>query len=331
MLSLDDGITRRSETARIFLRDLEPRAGFEPATPALPSEPQARELFAFGAISEEFWEDFNVFLCNEYTRKYTVNYFRYAKKYHQCLRTRDFSLLKMMSSDKRLHVMKALSALAKFVGIYEDFKGLVKSFGLKWTQNTDDLIIARLCRAGNGYSNELVEWVKAVKQKFPEFALFMDFVTATGLRFEEAVSAYNLIVEKSEKEKLGEYYNAEKQMLEHFRFKERFIRRTKKAFISFVSPSLVEAITTKGQALTLDMIQKKIARSGMHRRFGDVREFYANYSIRLLRQPEIDFVQGRISASVFMHNYFNPTVIVDLQERALKNISELLSAISIDS
>jgi len=239
--------------------------------------------------------------------------------------------LKMMSPDKRLHVMKALSALAKFVGMHEDFKGLVKSFGLKWTQNTDDLIIARLCRAGNGFSTEVLEWVKAVKQKFPEFALFMDFVTAAGLRFEEAVNAYDLIVELSEKGKLSEYFNVDKEMLEHFRFKERFIRRTKKAFISFVSPSLVEAIAAKGQTLTLDMIQKKIARSGMHRRFGDVREFYANYSIKLLRQPEIDFVQGRISASVFMHNYFNPTVIADLQERALKNVNELLNAISIDS
>lgn len=41
-------------------------------------------------------------------------------------------------------------------------------------------------------------------------------------------------------------------------------------------------------------------------RFGDVREVWASVMPKHLRQPEIDFLQGRVSTSVFMRNYFNP-------------------------
>ncbi|MDH5459542.1 MAG: hypothetical protein OEY95_06335 [Candidatus Bathyarchaeota archaeon] len=42
-----------------------------------------------------------------------------------------------------------------------------------------------------------------------------------------------------------------------------------------------------------------------------------------LSQPEIDFLQGRVSASVFMRNYFNPALIGDLKERVFKAIEEI--------
>jgi hypothetical protein len=43
--------------------------------------------------------------------------------------------------------------------------------------------------------------------------------------------------------------------------------------------------------------------------------------------PEVDFVQGRITASVFMRNYFNPTWIADLQERAIRREKEILEMV----
>jgi len=45
---------------------------------------------------------------------------------------------------------------------------------------------------------------------------------------------------------------------------------------------------------------------------------------RHLSVPEVGFVQGRITASVFMRNYFSPTWIADLQERAIRGESEIL-------
>jgi len=43
--------------------------------------------------------------------------------------------------------MKALSALAKFLGAYGEFEVLIENYGLKWNGgNADDLIISRLTK-----------------------------------------------------------------------------------------------------------------------------------------------------------------------------------------
>jgi intergrase/recombinase len=156
----------------------------------------------------------------------------------------------------------------------------------------------------------------------------MDFIVVTGLRFEEALNAYNLVAELTRSGRLAEYYNAEQNVLEHFRFKNLFLRKTKKAFMSYVSKELIKEIGSKGSPLTKDMIIKRIQRLRLKQRFADLREFYASYSTKYLRQPEIDFIQGRVSASVFMRNYFNPIWIVDLKDRTLKNASGLLELVA---
>ena len=43
---------------------------------------------------------------------------------------------------------------------------------------------------------------------------------------------------------------------------------------------------------------------------------------KYLSQPEIDFLQGSVSGSVFMRNYFNPALIGDLKERVFKGIAD---------
>jgi len=44
---------------------------------------------------------------------------------------------------------------------------------------------------------------------------------------------------------------------------------------------------------------------------------------RYINPAEIDFLQGRVSGSVFMRNYFNPALISDLKERVFKGIQEI--------
>jgi len=233
------------------------------------------------------------------------------------------SILKTFTNGKRLNIMKALSALAKFSGSYEQYKRLVKQYGLKWAINNDELIIARLTKyadAQNGRGNqELFNWIQSVKQEIPDFSVFMDFIVATGLRLDEAINSYRLIVELSEQNKLSEYYNAERQVIEHFRFRVLFIRRTKKTFMSFASNALIQRVVESGFKPSIDIIKKRLQRAGLNLRFSDLRELWASRSVENLRQPEIDFLQGRVSASVFMRNYFNPTWIIDLKKRALKN------------
>jgi len=246
----------------------------------------------------------------------------------------DLSTLKTFTPNKRRKAMEALSALSKFLGIYDDFKRLIKAHGLKWQVDTDDVIIARLLKYNNNgnenKNNGLFEWIKTVKRQIPELKTFVDFITASGLRFDEALNAFNLIVELTRSGRLSEYYNIEQQTLEHFRFRTVFIRRTKKVYMGFVPCALIETIGSKSSTLTKDTICKRIQRLKLPLCFSDIREFYASFSTKHLRQPEIDFLQGRVSASVFMRNYFNPTWISDLKDRALKNASELLKLTATD-
>jgi intergrase/recombinase len=246
---------------------------------------------------------------------------RYSKKYSHFLLKRDFSELNTFSNCKRNHVLKALSALAKFLGMYEEFKGLMKSYGLKWSSvKAEDLIISRLTNA-NGNST-IFKWISEVKSELPKLEVFLDFVLVSGLRYNESIRAYNLIIELAKEGKLSEYYNEENGVLEHFRFKQHFIRRTKKAFISFIPKQLIERIS-KSERLDWCQIQNWIKRKDLRLKFSDVREFWATYMTKHLRQPEIDFLQGRVSASVFMRNYFNPALIIDLKERVFKGIADL--------
>ena len=246
---------------------------------------------------------------------------RYAKKYSHCLLKRDFSELNTFSVYKRNHVLKALSGLAKFLGMYEEFKGLMKSYGLKWISvNAEDLIISRLTKANGNL--EVVKWINEVKSELPKLEVFLDLVSVSGLRFNESVRAYNLIIELAREGRLSEYYNEENGVLEHFRFKEHFIRRTKKAFISFIPKQLINRISNQ-ERFTQDQINNWIKRKGLKVRFSDIREYWATFMTKWLRQPEIDFLHGRVSASVFMRNYFNPALIGDLKDRVFKAIDDL--------
>jgi intergrase/recombinase len=144
----------------------------------------------------------------------------------------------------------------------------------------------------------------------------MDLLAVTGLRLNEVVESHNLIIDLSGQGRLGEYYKADRRVLEHFRFKETFIRGSKKVFISFVPAELVDRII-RGQRLDYCRFQKPVARKLGGVRFADVRELHGTLMTKWLRESEIDFLHGRVSSSVFMRHYFNPAWIGDLEDRAL--------------
>jgi intergrase/recombinase len=234
----------------------------------------------------------------------------------------NLSELKSLSDDKKAHVLKGLSALAKFLGIYEDFKAAVKNYGITWAgRSKDDIVIERMTKIQD--PGEVYAWIREVKRARPEIADLMDLMAITGMRLVEAIDSYNLIVKLSRAGKLGEYYNAEKGILEHFKYKETFIRNTKKTFISFVPKDLVERIEGSKPIPSANSILKMLQRSGIRCRFGDIREAHATFLTKYLQQPEIDFLHGRVSTNVFMRNYFNPALIADLKTRAFQGIQEI--------
>jgi len=96
-----------------------------------------------------------------------------------------------------------------------------------------------------------------------------------------------------------------------------------------VPESLVEAVASQKEKLTVYKVWNSLKRRGLKCRFSDVREFYANFMTRWLSQNEVDFLQGRISGSVFMRNYFNPALIADLKDRVFKGLAEISKNINL--
>ncbi|MCX8178202.1 MAG: hypothetical protein N3F10_07970, partial [Candidatus Bathyarchaeota archaeon] len=78
----------------------------------------------------------------------------------------------------RPNVVRALSNLAKYLGVYEDWKVLVKQYGLKWTgRSTDELLIDRLTKVQN--PDEVFQWIREVKRERGDLAVFMDYIAIT--------------------------------------------------------------------------------------------------------------------------------------------------------
>ena len=232
-----------------------------------------------------------------------------------------------VSDGVKRHALKGLSALSKYLGIYEQFLKLRRNYALTWKgKSSTDLLIDRLTKVKD--PDEVFRWIREVKRKLPEYTDFMDLISITGMRLIEAITSYNLIIELAGKNRLDEYYNMENETLEHYKFKEQFIRRSKKTFISFVPKELVTRISSNEKVRSRDTIIKKVEKQGLKSRFGDIREAHASFMTKYLKQPEIDFLHGRISANVFMSNYFNPALISDLKERVFKAIKEIENKIS---
>jgi len=76
------------------------------------------------------------------------------------------------------------------------------------------------------------------------------------------------------------------------------------------------------------MVYCKLRRQGFNLRFSDIREYYATFMTKVLNPAEIDFLQGRVSTSVFMKNYFNPALIKDLRHRVFRGVNEMLEILS---
>jgi hypothetical protein len=84
---------------------------------------------------ETLWIDYRSYLSLKVSKTTASNLFRYAKQYYYIIKTRNASDLQLLSQEKRIHVMKALSSLSKFLGFHDQWKILIEKFDLKWTNS----------------------------------------------------------------------------------------------------------------------------------------------------------------------------------------------------
>ena len=274
------------------------------------------------------WVKFEDWLRQTHTLRFSKDIVAYAKRYLHYLQSGNLSEVGLMSHGKRRMVMCAFSNLCKFLGKYEDWKRLIHAYQLKWSDRSkDEIIIERLTKVKD--VDDVFNWIRQVKTVRPDLSNLLDLMAFSGMRLVEAVESYNLIIKLAKEGRLSEYYNEQMECLEHFKFKDKFLRKAKKIYISFVPKSLVLRIAENGKPLNKHGVCTGIQRHGLPLRFGDIRELHGSIMSKHLSEMEVNFLHGRIGSSVFMSNYFNPKWIGDLKERVFKAMDEIIAKIKV--
>jgi hypothetical protein len=195
----------------------------------------AREFKSRSALD---WQQFHSFLLQRMNANTAIDRMRYAKQYGHVLESADVQVLQGLSPDKRIHVMKALSNLAKFTGQYDNWLLIRQRYNLKWSTGKEKLdALVRFFDDGKTL-DKMLQWLSETMQALPKsYSDVFLFCTLTGLRASECVNCIRLI---KNPETFKTYYDPERQALCHYKFPNTFIRRTKAAYISLLDKQLLQ-------------------------------------------------------------------------------------------
>jgi hypothetical protein len=214
----------------------------------------------------------------------------------------------------------ALANLSKYQGRYERFQELKKCYDLKWSTSNSTQYFERF------FNEELTLdiMLQRIRQMIAVLPPFMGkivkFACLVGLRASETIESVRLICSDTNR-----FYNADRQTLEHFRFPSVFLRQTKKAYLSFVTPEIIGNMKKIhiSDVPTLNAITLACRRKGIKMEMYLCRKIFASW----LRneggiQPEVvDMLQGRVSPSVLTRHYLVPRS--SLKEQVLQALEQL--------
>ena len=265
------------------------------------------------------WNDFKAWVFKKYAKSHAPTIYCYAKRYAFMLNG-NFKELETFSGSKKNTVIKALTALSKFLGVYEDFKASLSRYGIKFARTDSFNAFLRII---NNNSDDLLDWFsKAYAVARENEKLFLKFALISGLRKSEAINSFNLIISLAKTNDLNSYFNEELSCLEHFKFKQLFLRGKKNAYITFIPKEMVNEIA-KSEPITYEAIRKRLLKNGLKVRINELRDYFATFMVKhgLIRE-EVDLLQGRIPPSLFVRSYWSPS-FKELKERVFKGLEEL--------
>ena len=141
-------------------------------------------------FDDEFWIEYKRHLISlnqpsHYPKQNTAR-----KKIWTHTKYQDARELLSLSKETRSHAMKALSALAKYHGIYDIWLELIKRFQLKWEQRDSLDTFKRIFDNNEGTYTNMLTWVRDCIHRLPsEYGNIILFTTLTGLRPDESIKA----------------------------------------------------------------------------------------------------------------------------------------------
>jgi intergrase/recombinase len=174
----------------------------------------------------------------------------------------------------------------------------------------------------NNNHSDLIQWYKDTCNIVDDNErLFLKFMLLSGFRKNEGIMSFNLITELFKSNKLGDYFNEEFSMLEHYKYKQ-FLRNTKNAYITILPKELVMQVA-HSKPVTYSAIRCYLDRRKIKMRLKELRSYYASFMVRHnIISEEVDLLQGRVPKSVFVRHYLkeNP---VELRDRVMTALTQL--------
>jgi intergrase/recombinase len=242
---------------------------------------------------------------------------KYGEKYSYVLERMDIKDLLVLQPAKQRHVMKALANLAKYNGIYEEWNNLRRQHQLKWSSTNTLDVFERIMNNGTDY-NKMLDYVKQILAVLPRsHANVIMVATLTGLRPVEACKSVRLIHTD-----LSDYLNPDLFILEHFKWKDVFIRRTKKSFISVMTDRLLQ-IAKSADPQSYTSIYAYLHKRSLLMRMNYCRKIFGTH-LRYcgIESEMVNLLEGRISPEIFVRHYWSPNMKQDI-ERVRKAIDRL--------
>jgi intergrase/recombinase len=263
--------------------------------------------YNFNFNDNRFWLRYKDFILKSVNNRTALDRINYAKKYSHILTNGNAQEILSLPNEKRIHIMKALSSLSKFVGCYERWRNIINNYQLKWSNdNTLDIFKNIIVDQDKSYDS-MFEWLKnfihllGINKEYKNILLF---ATLTGLRPSEALQSIKMI-----KDDIQYYINKNAMLLEHYRFHQYFIRKTKKAYISIVNETILDLAKNSASLHSYRSLISGIKRNNsnynVHTKY--CRKIFATYLRNNgIEQEIIDLLQGRIPKSIFVRHYYRP-------------------------
>ena len=273
------------------------------------------------------YDGFRSWLISQDKTKVTVkNTVNYAKRFSYILDTGDASSLLTLSQRNKHHAMSALANYAKYTGRYDQFLQLRQRYNLKWSKGSSLQYFERFFHNKELSFDMMLSKVKQMIQVLPPYmGQIVKFGTLIGLRPTEILQSVELI---NDKQAFPQYYDVENMMLCHFRFKQ-FIRTTKIAYVSFVTPEMVDMVKgpTSMQPLTYSQIRNVCDRGGISCDMRFCRKIFATWLYRSgISEATINMLQGRCPPSI-LHQHYLASADSSLREDVLTAVEKLTEKI----
>jgi hypothetical protein len=252
------------------------------------------------------WDGFSEWLRSRDLRDgYVREMVSYARRFGFLLISGRLAEVERLGGSRSRMALAAFSNMSKFMGQYSRFKQLREEAGVQWNRGSSEDFFFRIYNGQEAVTG-VEEWLVSLKNRLSWDVWFpIVYMTLSGLRTGEAIDSLNLIAARG----LENYLNPQLLALEHFRFRETFLRRTKKAFVSILSRGLLQELEVWRVSTTYEKLRKRLLKEGMSCQFYNLRRRFATVMrMNGIETELIDLLQGRVKGSIFLQSYFRPDV-----------------------